>query len=54
MDKIKIRVKRSSESGIFHDSRKDIRVLGEMVNLLIDRVNELIEENNKLKNKASN
>ena len=53
MDKIKIKVKRSSESGIFHDSRKDIMILGEIVNLLIDKVNELIDENNKLKNQAS-
>lgn len=54
MDKIKLKIKKSSDSGIFHASRKDVRILGEVVNLLIDKVNELIEENNKLKTKAPN
>lgn len=51
MEKIKVKIKPSSESGIFHDSRKDVRSLAQAVNLLIDKVNELIDENNKLKQK---
>lgn len=49
MDRIKVKVKSSEESGLFHDSRKDIRTLSKVVNLLIDKVNELINENNRLR-----
>lgn len=50
MDKINVKVRPSGEGGLFHDSRRDVRVLGQAVNLLIEKVNELIDENNRLKN----
>jgi hypothetical protein len=53
MQKIKEKIVRSDGIGIFHDSRGDILKLTKMVNLLIDKVNELIEENNKLKDKTN-
>lgn len=49
MEKLDFKIKPSSESGLFHDSRKDIRLIAQVVNKLIETVNELIEENNKLK-----
>jgi hypothetical protein len=49
MKKIKQKLIRTSESGLFHDSRKDVRLISQVVNNLIDTVNELIDENEKLK-----
>jgi len=37
--------------GLFHDSRADARLLGKCVNALIQKVNELIVQNNELKKK---
>lgn len=48
MEKISFKIIKPDEMGIFHDSRKDVRTLAKVVNLLIDKVNTLIEENNKL------
>lgn len=53
IDKIKIRVNKPSESGLFHDSRGDAKRLGIMCNILIDKVNELIEANNRLEKELS-
>ena len=47
MDKIEIKIKPTSTVGVFHDSRKDIHTLTKVVNILIHKVNELVEENNK-------
>lgn len=48
MEKIKIMIKKSSETGIFHDSRKDVKTLGIVTNNLIDKLNEAIDEINRL------
>jgi len=48
IQKIKVRINRSEDRGVFHDSRKDSRTLGEAINILIDKVNELVETNNRL------
>jgi len=48
MEKIKLRVVKSSETGLFHDTRGDVRKLSQVVNTLIDKVNELVDENNRL------
>jgi hypothetical protein len=48
VEKIKIRCVKPDESGLFHDSRGDARKLAKMVNLLVDKVNELVDENNRL------
>lgn len=49
ISKLKINIVRTSDSGIFHDSRKDIRTLASCINQLVSKVNELVDENNKLK-----
>jgi len=49
METIDIKLRPSGGSGIFHDSREDVRRIAKVVNLLIDKMNELIEENNELK-----
>lgn len=46
---IKVRLNGTGEPGLFHDSRKDVKIIAKVVNMLIDKVNELIEENNRLR-----
>lgn len=46
--KIDFKLRRSSGIGIFHDSREDCRNLARTCNILIDKVNELTEEINRL------
>ena len=46
--KLDIKLRKTSDSGIFHDSRKDIRTLGSCITALISKVNELVEINNQL------
>jgi len=49
VEKLKIRVGKSNNTGIFHDSRSDVAKLGEVCNKLINKVNELVDEVNTLK-----
>ena len=49
--KIKTRIRKSSNPGIFHDSRGDIAIISKVCTELIDKVNELVEEVNELKAK---
>tara|TARA_R110002050_G_scaffold155055_2_gene283054 strand:+ start:231 stop:410 length:180 start_codon:yes stop_codon:yes gene_type:complete len=51
MEKIKIRIIKPSENGIFHDTRGDVKKLAKISNLLIGKVNELVDEVEKLKAK---
>ncbi len=46
---IKESITNSDSIGLTHDSRKDVRALAKMINILIDKVNELIEEINDSK-----
>jgi|CXWK01.1.fsa_nt_gi hypothetical protein len=48
MEKIKTKLVKASETGLFHDSRGDVRKLAKVVNMLVDKVNELVDENNRL------
>jgi regulator of replication initiation timing len=48
MEKIDFRIIKPETIGLLHDSRKDVRTLAKVCNHLIDKVNELIEENNRL------
>ena len=48
VDRIKTRIKRSNSTGLFHDSREDVRWLGAVCNELIDKVNELVDKVNEL------
>jgi hypothetical protein len=45
---LKLRVRKSSESGIFHNSKQDVATLTKVCNQLIDKVNELTKEVNIL------
>jgi len=49
MDKLKLPLRRTSEPGLFHDSRADVKLLMRVVNAIHDKVNELIDENEELK-----
>lgn len=49
MEKITWKLQKPDGIGILHDSRADAKVLKKAVNLLIDKINELIEENTVLK-----
>lgn len=49
MEKIDIKIDKAGGLGIFHNSRNDVKVLAGVCNTLIDKVNELIDENEKLK-----
>jgi len=49
MEKIKDKIIPSGEIGIVHASRRDVRTLGMVINMLIDKVNELIDEVEKQK-----
>lgn len=51
--KINFKFRNSSGIGIFHDSRKDCVILARACNTLIDKVNELTNEVNRL-NKVIN
>ena len=46
---IKIKIRQSKQKSILHNSREDAEMLGKVCNELIDKVNELIVEVNKLK-----
>lgn len=48
---IKIRMRKSSDSGIFHNSREDCQVLMKVCNELVAKVNELTDEVNRLSEK---
>lgn len=52
--KIDFKLRKSSGIGIFHDSREDCRNLAKVCNILIDKVNELTSEVNKLNKNISN
>lgn len=53
MEKLKnCTIRQSSEVGIFHDSRKDIRLLGGIINKMCAKIDELVEANNKLSNEV--
>lgn len=44
--RITIKLRKPDNTGIFHDSRGDIRTLSKVCNELIDKVNELIDKTN--------
>lgn len=47
------KLQKSSEIGLFHDSIKDIRLLTKVCNALVDKVNELVRDNNDLRKKLN-
>lgn len=51
IEKINVKLVKTDSIGIFHDSRKDIRALAKIVNVLIEKVNQLIDnkKSNQLK-----
>ena len=42
IDKLNFNLRRTSNGGIFHDSREDVRTLTEALNRSIDKINELV------------
>lgn len=53
MNKLNLPLRRTSDPGLFHDSRKDVVMLMRVVNAIHDKVNELIDENESLKQEVS-
>lgn len=49
IEKIEVKLRGSSNDAPFHDSRADVRTLMLANNLLIEKVNELVAEVNKLR-----
>lgn len=52
--KLNLSLRRTSETGLFHDSRKDARLLMDFCNKMSDKIDELIEANNKLESEIQN
>ena len=52
MKKLDLNLRRTSGRGVFHDSRADSRLLMKCMNTIVEKLNEVIEENNKLKDKV--
>ena len=48
--KIQCRLRKTDTIAIFHDSRKDVQRLATTCSVLIDKVNELVDEVNRLNN----
>jgi len=48
IEKISVSLKKSSEIGLRHNSREDVRSLAKICNILIQKVNELTDEINRL------
>ena len=48
---IKTKIKLNCNNGIFHDSRGDVNRLGKVIVECIEKINELTEEVNKMKEK---
>lgn len=53
ISKIRLRLNRVGEVGLFHDSRSDVRTISRYVNQLADKLDEVIDENNKLRNELN-
>jgi uncharacterized protein YoxC len=51
--KLNMKVRKSDNGGIFHNSRADVNTLTRVCNELINKVNELTDEVNELKKNNS-
>lgn len=51
MRKITERLRRTNGASVFHDSRQDVRTLIEYCNMLADKINELNDEVQELREK---
>lgn len=49
MKKLNIKIQKPSTSGIFHDTRADAKIIRDVLNKMLDKIDELVEEVNKLK-----
>lgn len=41
----------STGGGLFHDTRNDVKLLAQVINIQYEKINELIQEINRLKQK---
>lgn len=51
--KINTRIRKSNNTGLFHNSREDVAALGKEINILIDKVNELVDKVNELEGRSN-
>ena len=49
MKRLDLTLRVTSDRGMFHDSRADSRLIMKCVNTIVSKLNEVIDENNKLK-----
>lgn len=49
MEKINVRINKSDDISLFHDSRSDVKKLSMVINLLIDKINEIVDIINYVK-----
>lgn len=49
IQKLNLKLRPSSERGIFHDSRKDAQLMIKVINRMSDKIDELVESNNILR-----
>jgi len=47
IQRIKTTLRGTNQAYLFHDSREDIRTLIKVINILADKINELVDEANK-------
>lgn len=52
IQKINTRLRKSNNSGVFHDTKRDVATLTVVCIELINKVNELTDEINRLKGKS--
>jgi hypothetical protein len=48
IEPLKIKISPSDSRGIFHDSRRDVKILGDALNVIIKKQNEIIQAINIL------
>jgi len=48
IERQKTKVRKSDQKSIFHDSRQDVRTLGQAINAIAEKQNEIIDAVNQL------
>lgn len=53
IERITKKIRKVDNNGIFHDSRHDVAELAKMINILVDKVNEIVDVVNQNQIKGS-